>query len=283
MSEQKITPELSQWLIDQAQAGIAPTAILESMLKSGWTQDRALTILEETLSAHLQAHAKTHGLPLPVTVPCVQLPEAATSVIIDGHEVRVLVNLKAPRLVVFANMLSHDECDELIAMSRLRLARSETVTEATGGPEIVKERTSEGMFFSLGENPLCQRLEARFAKLFDWPLEHAEGLQVLRYQVGAEYKPHYDYFDSTLPGTPAVVQRGGQRVGSLIMYLNQPLLGGATTFPDLNLEVSPTKGHAVFFSYDRPHPMTRTLHGGSPVLAGEKWVVTKWFRERQFK
>jgi prolyl 4-hydroxylase len=283
MSEQKITPELSQWLVDQAKAGVAPNTIVESMLKSGWTQARALTILEETLSSHLKTHAKAHGLPLPVTVPCVQFPEAATSVVIDGHEVRILVSLKTPRLVVFANMLSHSECDELIAMSRLRLARSETVVDSTGGAEIVKERTSEGMFFALGENPLCQRLEARFSKLFDWPLEHAEGLQVLRYQVGAEYKPHYDYFDPTLPGTEAVVKRGGQRVGSLIMYLNKPPLGGATTFPDLTLEISPTKGHAVFFSYDRPHPMTRTLHGGAPVLAGEKWVVTKWFRERKFK
>jgi len=39
----------------------------------------------------------------------------------------------------------------------------------------------------------------------------------------------------------------------------------------------------VFFSYEEPDPATRTLHGGAPVLAGEKWVATKWLREREFK
>jgi prolyl 4-hydroxylase len=42
------------------------------------------------------------------------------------------------------------------------------------------------------------------------------------------------------------------------------------------------RGSAVFFSYDRPHAITKTLHGGAPVLAGEKWVATKWMRQGVF-
>jgi prolyl 4-hydroxylase len=67
------------------------------------------------------------------------------------------------------------------------------------------------------------------------------------------------------------------------MYLNTPLRGGATVFPDAHYEVFPVKGNAVFFSYDRPHPMTRSLHGGAPVLEGEKWVATKWLRQGSFE
>jgi prolyl 4-hydroxylase len=67
------------------------------------------------------------------------------------------------------------------------------------------------------------------------------------------------------------------------MYLGEPEKGGGTTFPDVNLEVAPKRGHGVFFSYDRPHPATRTLHGGAPVLAGEKWIATKWLREGRFE
>ena len=84
------------------------------------------------------------------------------------------------------------------------------------------------------------------------------------------------------PGTAAVLARGGQRLATLVMYLNEPEGGGATTFPDIGFEVAPVKGNAVFFSYDRPAASTRTLHGGAPVLAGEKWVATKWLRERRF-
>jgi prolyl 4-hydroxylase len=105
---------------------------------------------------------------------------------------------------------------------------------------------------------------------------------VLHYRPGAEYKPHYDYFDPAQPGTSTILKRGGQRVATLVMYLNSPRRGGATTFPDVGLEVAPVKGNAVFFSYDRAHPVTRTLHGGAPVLEGEKWVATKWLRQGRF-
>lgn len=50
-------------------------------------------------------------------------------------------------------------------------------------------------------------------------------------------------------------------------------------FPDANLDVVPVKGNAVFFSYERAHPIARTRHGGAPVIAGEKWIATKWLRQ----
>ena len=71
-------------------------------------------------------------------------------------------------------------------------------------------------------------------------------------------------------------------MGTLVIYLNTPEKGGGTTFPDVGLEVAPIKGNAVFFSYDRPNASTRTLHGGAPVIAGDKWVATKWLRENEF-
>ena len=113
-------------------------------------------------------------------------------------------------------------------------------------------------------------------------MERGEGLQILRYRPGAQYRPHFDYFDPAQPGTAAVLERGGQRVATLIMYLQVPSRGGATIFPDVGLEVAPVKGHALFFSYDRPHESTATLHGGAPVTDGEKWVATKWLREGEF-
>ena len=66
------------------------------------------------------------------------------------------------------------------------------------------------------------------------------------------------------------------------MYLNTPTRGGGTVFPDVGLNVAPIQGNAVFFSYDRPEAATRTLHGGAPVIEGEKWVATKWLRTGVF-
>ncbi len=52
-------------------------------------------------------------------------------------------------------------------------------------------------------------------------------------------------------------------------------------FPDIGLEVAAIRGNAVFFAYERPTPASRTLHGGTPVAAGEKWIATRWMREKR--
>jgi prolyl 4-hydroxylase len=282
MSAQQVTDELRRWIVDQAKAGQPPEAVLKSMLQSGWKEEVAVAALEDTLRGFLVEHARANGLPVPVAVPEPLLSDGTLANPADDRDVRVLASVRSPRVIVFGGLLSNDECDEMVALAKTRLARSETVQLRTGASEVNDSRTSEGMFFGRQENELCSRIEERIARILQWPLVNGEGLQILRYRPGAEYKPHYDYFDPSQPGTPAIVERGGQRVATVVMYLNTPESGGATIFPDIHFDVGPVKGNAVFFSYDRPHPMTRTLHGGAPVLGGEKWVATKWLREGPF-
>jgi prolyl 4-hydroxylase len=289
VQSQQITPELRRWIVEQAQAGHGAEAVLKSMLASGWREDVAIEAMESTLRDHLahqaqEAQALESGS-LGAAVPVPEPALAQSPLYIDAGDRRVCVlqNMVNPRVVVFGDLLSDEECEALIALAKPRLARSLTVATKTGGEEVNEDRTSNGMFFQRGENELVQRIEARIARLVNWPEENGEGLQVLHYRPGAEYKPHYDYFDPAEPGTPTILQRGGQRVATLVMYLAEPEQGGGTTFPDVNLEVAPKRGHGVFFSYERPHPSTRTLHGGAPVLAGEKWIATKWLREQRFE
>jgi prolyl 4-hydroxylase len=298
VSAQLITSELRRWIVAQATAGHAPEVVLDAMKASGWAEDIAADALETTMRDHLRLPAGTdaeaagaaaaaaaeRGSREPVRpVPGAGISAGEPVRRAADRDVRVVLALAEPRLVVFADLISADECAELIALARQRLARSETVETNTGASAVNEARTSEGMFFQPAEFPVCARLEARIAALLGWPLENGEGLQILRYGPGAEYKPHYDYFDPAEPGTPVILERGGQRVGSIVCYLNTPEAGGATVFPEVGLAVAPLQGHAVFFSYDRPDPQTRTLHGGAPVTAGEKWVATKWMRERRFE
>jgi len=275
MSVQIVTVELRRWMVEQRAAGISDDAVLAAMTASGWRRDVALGALRD-----VQGRATPR--PAPDAMPGPALEDAANALSVGGRAVQVVMAMKEPRVVVFGGLLEASECDDLVALARERLERSETVAEHSGGSEVNAARTSDGMFFARGEHALVTRIEARIAELLHWPVENGEGLQVLRYRPGAEYKPHYDYFDPEAPGTPALLSRGGQRVASLVMYLNTPSRGGATSFPDAGLEVMPSRGNAIFFAYDRPHPETRTLHGGAPVLEGDKWVATKWLREGEF-
>jgi prolyl 4-hydroxylase len=291
--QQAVTPELRQWIIAQAQAGHQPEAVLQAMRASGWNEEVAIAAMEDTLQGFLAEHqarqqqqqrdAAPEVLAPAVAVPDADIAEQPVWVNAGDRRVQVLLAMKSPRIIVFGGLLADEECDAVVDAARPRMARSETVVVETGGSEVNEARTSRGMFFERGENEVCKRIEQRIAALLRWPVINGEGLQVLHYLPGAEYRPHHDYFDPAKSGTAAITARGGQRVGTLIMYLNSPEKGGGTTFPDVGLEVGPVKGNAVFFSYERPHPSTKTLHGGAPVIAGEKWVATKWLREGEFK
>ncbi len=294
---QNVTPELRRWIIEQASAGFSPESVLKAMLDAGWEEGVAEKALERTLLDHLSTvppqqlsaaapevrEAVQTALGRGVRVPVIDLSGSPRRIDAGDRWVDIITHMNHPRVVVLGNLLSAEECDAIIESAKPRLARSLTVQTSTGGEELNPDRTSNGMFFNRGQTPEVTAVEARIARLVGWPVENGEGLQVLHYRPGAEYKPHYDYFDPDEPGTPTILKRGGQRVATLVMYLNEPTRGGGTTFPDVGLEVAPVRGHAVFFSYDRPHPSTRTLHGGAPVLEGEKWVATKWLREGEFK
>jgi prolyl 4-hydroxylase len=280
---QQITPQLREWIVEQAQAGHSAQAVLKSMLASGWAEDVATVAMETTLRGHLDQQAVQQGLPAALPVPDPDLSDSPLYLDAGDRNVCVLQQMYNPRIVVFGGLLSDEECNELIELAKPRLARSLTISTKTGGEEVNADRTSNGMFFQRGENELVSRIEARIGRLLNWPIENGEGLQVLHYLPGTEYKPHYDYFDPAEPGTPTILKRGGQRVGTVVMYLGEPDKGGGTSFPDVHLEVAPRRGNAVFFSYDRPHPSTKSLHGGAPVLAGEKWIATKWLREGRFE
>ncbi|MFO1329611.1 MAG: 2OG-Fe(II) oxygenase [Rubrivivax sp.] len=287
MTPTPITAELRRWIVAQAEAGRRPDEVVASMCRSGWDEAVAMDAMERVLSERLDEiaaeRAVAQAVPAVSLLPDPDLSDERCSFDIEGHRVHVLATLQRPRVVVFGQLLSETECDDLVALARPRLSRSETVDTDSGGTEVNAARTSDGMFFARAETPLVARIERRIATLLRWPAERGEGLQVLRYRPGAEYRPHHDYFDPERAGSASVLQRGGQRVGTVVVYLATPAGGGATTFPDVGLQVAPVKGQAVFFSYDRPHPSTLTLHGGAPVRAGEKWVATKWLRERRFE
>jgi prolyl 4-hydroxylase len=200
------------------------------------------------------------------------------------RQVDVLMSLNMPRIVLLGNVLSEEECDALAAFSEQRLARSPVVADADGADQIHVHRTSRGAMVQRGETDLVARIDARLAALASWPVEYGEGMQVLRYEAGNEYRPHFDWFDPELPGPRKHLERGGQRLATFVVYLSDVAQGGSTSFPALGLEVQPKKGGAVFFANTDPYgaPDRQTLHAGTPVIKGVKFVGNKWLRESNF-
>lgn len=205
------------------------------------------------------------------------------SIIIDGRVCRVLFELKLPRVVMVDNFISDMECQKIIELAHPRIDRSMVVdNQAPGKSKTDSVRTSSGMFFKKQETDLISEIENRIVEFVNWPLSNHESFQVLNYLPGQEYKPHNDYFDISTESGQLITKRGGNRLGTVILYLNNCPEGGGTIFPESGLELKPIKGCAVFFGYPTHNKDSKTLHGGSPVITGEKWIAVKWLRQREF-
>ena len=191
-----------------------------------------------------------------------------------------------PGVAVANDVLDDTDCRWLIEAARPHLHPAVVINPHTRALVQVPARNNQSA-------PLGQRgpdlrlnlLEWRMAQIAGLPLAHAEYLAVLCYRPGEEYRPHRDYLlpsahpDQFAPGGP------GQRVRTTCTYLNAVDGGGQTAFPQLDLEVAPVPGRIVVFdnvdASGQPEP--RSLHAGRPVLAGEKWLATLWFRERPLR
>jgi prolyl 4-hydroxylase len=283
----RFAPQLGHWLTGNLDRGQAPAALVETMRQQGMEARAA----EAIVAAY--AEARRRGVAPPVD--SIELPdEAAPAPVarlppgtrIAGGDREIVVHMRTedPVCATLGKVLDDDECRTLIEMARPRLEPSTLVDLATGQDVVSDKRTSWGMFFRLEENEFIARLDRRLSRVMNLPLENGEGLQVLHYPTGAGSEPHYDYLQPTNAANRESIARSGQRVSTLVTYLNDVPAGGQTVFPALGFATSPLRGNAIYFEYGDDNGVVdpRSLHASSAVTQGEKWVVTKWMRNRRF-
>lgn len=199
---------------------------------------------------------------------------------LDDCKVNIRVRLKKPEFILLDNLISRSEIDELKFLYRSKLTSSIIVNGATGVIETSNVRSSSGYFIPRGQNSLVSKLEQRVSSLINWPIECCELFHLIRYQEGQQFESHWDYFYPSLPNYRELISHGGQRVATLIVYLEACESGGETVFDDLGLEIPVHAGSGVYFSYPIADASSLTKHGGKVVKGGEKWIMTVWIRER---
>jgi prolyl 4-hydroxylase len=127
---------------------------------------------------------------------------------------------------------------------------------------------------------VLEALERCISGVSGIPQLNGEFLQILRYRVGEEFRPHVDYFNESGAGAQQSLADGGQRAQTVLMYLNDDYGGGGTSFPALRLGVKGRRGDLLHFhnlgADGRGHK--DSLHAGMPVTAAEKWLLSQWIR-----
>jgi prolyl 4-hydroxylase len=271
------------WVDENVRRGCTQSSMLELMVKAGFDKKMSnQAIVDATLKFEAGA-APLVVADRPYVYEKSYL-KAGNHIKLFDKTVDVAFRIKEPDAALIHNLLSAEECQALIKAATPKLKASKVVNNEGGGMILNEGRTSEGTYFNIRENDLIISIEKRIEALVGFPIVNGEGLQILHYGPGAEYRPHYDYFNQETPGGLACTKKGGQRVITLIIYLNDVEEGGETTLPEINFSVSPQRGSAFYFAYLNSLGQVdkKTFHASLPVTKGEKWVATKWIRERNY-
>nr|VDD27992.1 unnamed protein product [Brassica oleracea] len=231
---------------------------------------------------------------------------SASSLVFDPTRVTQLS--WTPRVFLYKGFLSDEECDHFIKLAKGKLEKSMVADNDSGESVESEVRTSSGMFLSkkqvsftsehvLSIDEIVSNVESRLAAWTFLPEENGESMQILHYENGQKYEPHFDYFHDEVN-----LQLGGHRIATVLMYLSNVKKGGETVFPmwegatnqpkdDTWTEcakegyaVKPVKGDALLFFNLHLNATTdpSSLHGSCPVVEGEKWSATRWIHVKSF-
>lgn len=188
-----------------------------------------------------------------------------------------------PAIFAIDGFLSPAVCDWIVARAEALVAPALVYDPDTGSGRRESVRTNTAAQFDLGKMDVVLAIvRERIARAVGMPVPGLEWTQVLHYAVGQTFDWHVDWLDPALPGYAADLAIRGQRIATLLVFLNDDFEGGETAFEAGNIRHRGRKGDALLWANTLPDGSIdrRTRHAGLPPTKGEKWVLSQWLRGR---
>ena len=248
------------WLKDQMRIAYDMSKSVETLREWGYS-DHAILAGFETVRP--RGDALAGGAPLPPLIR--RMPAKLRRV---GNP-----NLD---LYTLENFLSAKECARLVAL----ISHHVRPSTLSFDPNDASFRTSQTADLCHLRSPVAIEIDAKICKTLGIRAEYSEGIQAQRYDVGQQFKPHWDFFQPDTPEYRRLAGVRGNRTWTFMVYLNEDMEGGATRFTQIDFAVKPKTGMALLWNNLKPDgsPNGFTMHCGEPVTHGHKVIITKWFR-----
>lgn len=182
-------------------------------------------------------------------------------------------------IFALGGFLSPAECDRFVGLID-RIAQPSRLHDQDYG---LGFRTSYSGDFDPAD-PFVKGISRRIDDLLGIDSKFGELIQGQRYLPGQEFKPHTDWFHTDQPYWDLENRRGGQRSWTAMAFLNRVEEGGHTFFTQVGASIEPEPGVLLIWNNALPDgtPNEDTLHAGTPVAKGQKYVLTKWYRTRKW-
>ena len=179
----------------------------------------------------------------------------------------LLPTYKEPKVI--KNFITKEERNYIIDQAKHKLKPSEISSEKEVDSSV---RKSETAWLEL-DDPVISDVVNRCLKFVDRPVINCESLQIVKYNPGGYYKPHYDSINDKNP-----------RLYTFLICLTDDYEGGETVFPNIKQQFKLNEGDALFFHNLDNYELScsRSLHGGKPVKTGEKWICNLWIHKYEY-
>ncbi|SHN19978.1 prolyl 4-hydroxylase [Duganella sacchari] len=267
--------DLGPWIqAQQAKGSNFTQTVVTLALQFGY----AVPVAQRIVEAVLDHEGNSGRLVDESCGPAIDTASESTHLDLGDIHAQLVFEQLAPRIVLLDHFMTDAECAAICELAA-PMMRDAVIAHGAGGTLRSDRavRDADSAVLLKGSSPIVNQIDKRISMLTGWPVSHGEHLQVQRYRPDGRYAPHYDFFEAN---AERALRAGGQRVATLIVYLRSPDAGGATYLANLGMRIKPRRGSALFFTYPEADPQSGTLHAGDTVQHGEKWILTKWLRER---
>lgn len=258
--------DVKTWCRVNLHRGIRPEELYPDILKQGVSEEEFPLVLGEAFGA------TTAPVDHDAIANC-----AVTKRVVGTKGLKQVATKKA-QVFTWENFLTPEQCERTISLMETSL-RPSTVTNDLGDKYVRTSTTCD-----LGDimDPFVMELNDIISQGLGIHWSYAETTQGQKYEVGQEFKAHTDFFEPETNEFTPNTERMGQRTWTVMIYLNETPEGGATRFKRLDKLFRPKQGMAVLWNnLNRDGTVNHfTLHHGMKPRKGEKYIITKWFREK---
>jgi|TARA_Y100000588_G_scaffold233924_1_gene247546 prolyl 4-hydroxylase len=193
-------------------------------------------------------------------------------------------NLGDSRVNLLDSKMNDEALQKVIGFAKEKLTDAKLYSEQQKHQKVDSIRNNDQHIVTLPVNDFFTALIQRYMcinNIFD--LKYAEPAIIYRYKKGQQYKWHYDFITPSNSAAQKEIDFFGQRKKTIILNLNEGFKGGETAFKFWELEVSAKAGQLIQFNNMLDTKVDKSsVHSGKPVIDGEKWICTLWFREKPF-
>jgi len=182
-------------------------------------------------------------------------------------------------IFALGDFMNADECRRMIEMID-RVARPSSTFDVQSAEDYRTSYSGDVDPY----DPFVRKISRRIDDLLGLDPSWGETIQGQRYLPGQKFGPHCDWFFTEASYWPTEAGHGGQRSWTAMVYLNEVEGGGSTDFTELGLSIAPKTGAILMWNNANAEgvPNSWTIHSGTEVKAGVKYVITRWYRTRKW-